>query len=173
MKLPTVPPHSRHFARATARPWVGHLGCFEYILVKEGLGFFLRYCGRKWVDGKVFKNQVENWKIAFLAFFVNLVKCPNLLNKVPFFYFWLIMWMGEIDTDTVGHDELGILGTNQLFLSKKPPTGTAVPMSDLKFLLFPNFLVLNQTWFFSFQSLWQYPSFSTFFSWDSCPTVTH
>ena len=55
------------------------------------------------------------------------------------------MGMGEIDTDTVGHDELGILGTNQLFLSKKTPTGTAVPMSDLKFLLFPNFLVLNQT----------------------------
>ena len=40
--------------------------------------------------------------------------------------------MGEIDTDTIGHDELGILGTNQLFLSKKSPTGTAVPMSDLK-----------------------------------------
>ena len=55
------------------------------------------------------------------------------------------MGMGGIDTETIEHDELGILGTNQLFLSKKPPTGTAVPMSDLKFLLFPNFLVLNQT----------------------------
>ena len=29
------------------------------------------------------------------------------------------MGMGEIDTDTIGHDKLGILGTNQLFLSKK------------------------------------------------------
>ena len=54
------------------------------------------------------------------------------------------MGMGEIDTDTIGHDELGILGTNQLFLSKKSPTGTAVPMSHLKFLLLPNFLVLKQ-----------------------------
>ena len=58
--LLTVPPHWSYFARATARPWVGHLGCFGYILVEEGLGFFLRYCGPKWVDGKVFKNRVEN-----------------------------------------------------------------------------------------------------------------
>ena len=58
--IPTVPPHWSYFARATARPWVGHLGCFGYILVEEGLGFFLRYCGPKWVDGKVFKNRVEN-----------------------------------------------------------------------------------------------------------------
>ena len=49
--IPTVPPHWSYFARATARPWVGHLGCFGYILVEEGLGFFLRYCGPKWVDG--------------------------------------------------------------------------------------------------------------------------
>ena len=49
------------------------------------------------------------------------------------------MGMGEIDTDTIGHDELGILGTNQLFLSKKSPTGTAVPMSHLKFFTFAQF----------------------------------
>ena len=36
------------------------------------------------------------------------------------------MGMGEINADTIGHDKLGILGTNQLFLSKKPPVGTAV-----------------------------------------------
>ena len=106
----------------------------------------MRYCGSKWVDGKVFKNRVENWKIAFLAFFVNLVKCPILPNKVPFFYFWLIMGMGEIDTDTIGHDKLGILGTNQLFLSKNSPIGTAVPMSHLKLLLLPNVLVFKQIW---------------------------
>ena len=85
--LPTVPPHSVHFARAIARPWVSTLGRFGHILVEEGSGFFMRYCGSKWVDGKVFKNRVENWKIAFLAFFVNLVKCPILPNKVPFFLF--------------------------------------------------------------------------------------
>ena len=144
--IPTVPPHSVHFARAIARPWVSTLGRFGHILVEEGSGFFMRYCGSKWVDGKVFKNRVENWKIAFLAFFVNLVKCPILPNKVPFFYFWLIMGMGEIDTDTIGHDKLGILGTNQLFLSKKSPIGTAVPMSHLKLLLLPNVLVFKQIW---------------------------
>ena len=106
----------------------------------------MRYCGSKWVDGKVFKNRVENWKIAFLAFFVNLVKCPILPNKTPFFYFWHSMGMGEIDTDTIGHDKLGILGTNQLFLSKKSPIGTAVPMSHLKLLLLPNVLVFKQIW---------------------------
>ena len=56
--------------------------------------------------------------------------------------------MGGIDTDTIGHDELGILGTNQLFVSKKSPTGTAVPMSHLKLLLLPNFLVFKDTWLF-------------------------
>ena len=173
--IPTVPPHSVHFARAIARPWVSTLGRFGHILVEEGSGFFLRYCGSKWVDGKIFKNRVENWKIAFLAFFVNLVKCPILPNKVPFFYFWHSMGMGEIDTDTIGHDKLGILGTNQLFLSKKSPIGTAVPMSHLKLLLLPNVLVFKQIWLL-------YPNhdgilknhffFLKKFLWDSCPTVT-
>ena len=58
--LPTVPPHSVHIARAIARPWVSTLGCFGHILVEEGSGFFMRYCGSKWVGGKVFKNRVEN-----------------------------------------------------------------------------------------------------------------
>ena len=58
--IPTVPPHSVHFARAIARPWVSTLGRFGHILVEEGSGFFMRYCGSKWVDGKVFKNRVEN-----------------------------------------------------------------------------------------------------------------
>ena len=85
--IPTVQPHWLHFARAITRPWVGLLGRLWYILVEEDLTIFLRYNGPISVEGKVLKNQVENWKIAFLAFFVNLVKCPNLLNKVPFFYF--------------------------------------------------------------------------------------
>ena len=58
--IPTVPPHSVHFARAIARPWVSTLGYFGHILVEEGLAFFMRYCGSKWVDRKVFKNPVEN-----------------------------------------------------------------------------------------------------------------
>ena len=56
------------------------------------------------------------------------------------------MGMGEIDTDTIGHDELGILGTNQLFLSKKSPTGTAVPMSHLKLLFLPQDENFSQRW---------------------------
>ena len=83
--LPTVQPHWVHFPRAITRAWVGLLGRLWYILVEEGLTFFLRYHGPIYVDGKVFKNQVKNWKIAFLAFFVHLVKCPNHHNKVPFF----------------------------------------------------------------------------------------
>ena len=125
-------------------------GATGQVVVYSGRGrfaiFFLRYSGPISVNEKVFKNQVENWKIAFLAFFVNLVKCPILPNKVPFFYFWHSMGMGEIDTDTIGHDKLDILGTNQLFLSKKSPIGTAVPMSHLKLLLLPNVLVFKQIW---------------------------
>ena len=65
--------------------------------------------------------------------------------------------MGGIDTDTIGHDELGILGTNQLFLSKKSPTGTAVPMSHLKLLFLPQ----DETFFPKMGPLSQ--------RWDICP----
>ena len=111
--IPTVQPHLIHFARAITLAWVGLLGSLWYILVEEDLKFFLRYHGSMWVDGKVVKNQVKNWKIAFLAFFVHLVKCPNHHNKVPFFYFFPFMGMREIDTDTIGYHELGILDISQ------------------------------------------------------------
>ena len=117
--IPTVPPHWIHFARPITRPWVGLLGWLWYILVEEGLTIFLRYSGPMSVDGKVFKNLAENWKIAILAFFVNQVKCPNLHNKVQFLYCLLTMGMGGIDTDTIGHSRLGILGTNPTFVGQK------------------------------------------------------
>ena len=113
--LPTVQPHWVHFPRAITRAWVGLLGRLWYILVEEGLTFFLRYHGPIYVDGKVFKNQVKNWKIAFLAFFVHLVKCQIFIIKYHFFYFFPFMGLRKIDTNVIGHHEFGILGTSQTF----------------------------------------------------------
>ena len=58
--LQTVQEHLIPFWRAITRPWVGQQGRLWYILVEEGLKFFLRYGGPISVDWKVFKNQVEN-----------------------------------------------------------------------------------------------------------------
>ena len=43
--IPTVQPHWVHFPRAITRAWVDLLGRLWYILVEEGLPFFLRYHG--------------------------------------------------------------------------------------------------------------------------------
>ena len=86
--IPTVQPHWLHFARAITRPWVGLLGWLWYILVEEGLQFFLRYSGPISVNGKDFKNQVENWKIAFSTFFVPVLKTKTSIMKCPFLLFF-------------------------------------------------------------------------------------
>ena len=117
--IPTVQPHWIHFARAITRPWVGQLGSLWYILVEEGLQFFLRYSGPISVNGKVFKNQVENWKIAFWAFFVWLSKTKISIMKCSFLFYFLTMGWRGIDTDTIEHNGLGILGKTQTFEDKK------------------------------------------------------
>ena len=123
----------------------GPTGQFVVYSGRGRLKFFLRYHGSIWVDGKVVKNQVKNWKIAFLAFFVHLVKCPNHHNKVPFFYFFPFMGMREIDTDTIGYHELGILDISQCVRKNRWDTGTSVPVSQLQFLLVDPFLMSQIT----------------------------
>ena len=49
------------------------------------------------------------------------------------------MGMGEIDTDTIGHDKLVILGTNQLFLSKKITNWDSSPNVTPQIITFAQF----------------------------------
>ena len=146
MYIPTVQPHWVHFPRAITRAWVGLLGRLWYILVEEGLPFFLRYRGPIWVDGKVVKNQVKNWKIAFLAFFVHLVKCPNHHNKVPFFLFFTLQRIERDWNKCNWAPWVWYLGNKpNIFMTKMWDTGTLVTVSQLQFLLFDHFMMLQIT----------------------------
>ena len=143
LNIPTVQPHWLHFARAITRPWVGLLGWLWYILVEEGLQFFLRYSGPISVNGKDFKNQVENWKIAFSTFFVPVLKTKTSITKCPFLLFFLTMGWREIDTDTIEHNGLGILDTHLIFEDKKVWHCDSCHNVTTPNITFANFLVLQ------------------------------
>ena len=138
-RIPTVQPHWIHFARAITRPWVGQLGSLWYILVEEGLQFFLRYSGPISVDGKVFKNQVENWKIAIWSFFVRLLKTKISIMECPFLFTFLTMGWREIDKYTIEYKSFGIFGKKHHFKAKNYDTVTAVTMSQLQLSLLLTF----------------------------------
>ena len=144
--IPTVPPHWIHFARAITGAWVGLLGRLWYILVEEGLTFFLRYHGPIYVDGKVFKNQVKNWKIAFLAFFVHLVKCQIFIIKYHFFLFFPLHGIERDWYKCNWAPWVWYLGNKpNIFMIKMWDTGTLVTVSQSQFLLFDHLMMSQIT----------------------------